>query len=212
MRLRNGPHGYGLATKLLHWLTFAVVVTQFAVGWTMNPDDALDREDERLDVLEERSEEGGEASEERAEAEIDRREDALDAREDDIAADTFSDLVSGDFLSSGVSGLEWHVLFGLIVLALGVLRVVWRMITPLPPWAEHLAAGERTFESWLEKILLSLLLVVPLTGLFMVAGSTGLLPVHVGAQIALLTAVSLHVSLVLKHTVVRRNRHLARML
>lgn len=212
MRLRNGPHGYGLTTKLLHWLTFVAVVTQFIVGWTMDPDEAFDRADERLDVLEERAEGRGEAAEERMEAEIERREDALDAREDDVATDAFSDVVSGDFMSAGLSELELHVLLGLLVLTLGVLRVLWRLTTPLPPWAEHLAPRERTFESWLEKTLLSLLLVVPLTGLLLVIGSTDWLPLHVGAQIALLTAVSLHVGLVLKHTVVRRNRHLARML
>jgi cytochrome b561 len=36
--------------------------------------------------------------------------------------------------------------------------------------------------------------------------------VHVAAQSTLLGAVALHVGRVLRHTVVRRNRHLARML
>jgi cytochrome b561 len=39
-----------------------------------------------------------------------------------------------------------------------------------------------------------------------------MLPVHVAAQVALLASVAVHVGLVLKHTVVRRNRHLLRML
>jgi cytochrome b561 len=45
-----------------------------------------------------------------------------------------------------------------------------------------------------------------------VAAGTDWLPVHVTAQIAFVGAIAVHVGLVLKHTVVRRNRHLARML
>ena len=60
--------------------------------------------------------------------------------------------------------------------------------------------------------MLSLLLVVPATGLLLVLVSTDWVAVHVTAQILLLTVIAAHVGLVLKHTVVRRHRHLARML
>jgi len=33
MRLRNGPAGYGLVTKALHWLTVVAVTAQFAAGY-----------------------------------------------------------------------------------------------------------------------------------------------------------------------------------
>lgn len=211
MRLRNGPAGYGLVTKLLHWLTVAAIATQFVVGWTMD-DSASERAETRLERLEEQAERDGGAVEERMEAEIERREEALDAREDDIVPDAFSDVVSGDVLSGGVSAPEAHVLLGLLILTLAVVRVLWRRTTPLPPWAEHLGPRERTVEAWLEKVLLLLLFVVPLTGLLLVAGETDWLPVHVAAQIAFLAAVPMHVGLVLKHTVVQRDRHLARML
>ena len=42
--------------------------------------------------------------------------------------------------------------------------------------------------------------------------STDWVAVHVTAQVLLLTVIVAHVGLVLKHTVVRRHRHLARML
>ena len=29
---RNGEHGYGWVTKVLHWLTLALVAAQFVVG------------------------------------------------------------------------------------------------------------------------------------------------------------------------------------
>ncbi|MET0756715.1 MAG: cytochrome b/b6 domain-containing protein [Mycobacterium sp.] len=46
----------------------------------------------------------------------------------------------------------------------------------------------------------------------MVAGSTDWLAVHVAAQLLLLAVIAVHIGLVLKHTVVRRDRQLRRML
>jgi cytochrome b561 len=213
IRLRNGAHGYGAVSKLLHWLTVAVIVAQFAVGATMGPDEAaLDREQDRIDELEERAEQQGEAAEERFENEIDRLEAELDVREDDYVGDAFGDVVSGAFAGDGVSLPELHVSLGLSLIALGVLRVVWRAAAGLPPWAEHLTAGERDLEGALEKALLTLLFLVPGTGLATLALGHDWVPLHVAAQIALLLVIALHVGLVLKHTVVRRNRHLSRML
>ena len=216
MHWRNGGHGYGAVTKLLHWLTVAAIGAQFVVGYRMDVDDAFKAADDRLDAdadrLEENAEGRGEAAEEAAEAEIEAREDALDARADDGPASVFSDVVSGDAFGDGVSLPELHVVLGLLVLLLAVLRLGWRRTTPLPAWAEHLSAGERRLEGGLEKVLLTLLFVVPASGLLLVAAGDGWLPLHVTAQIAFLIAIALHVGLVLSHTVVRRNRHLARML
>jgi cytochrome b561 len=216
LRLRNGAHGYGLVTKALHWLTVAALLAQFLVGLRMDFDDAFDADDDRLDAeadrLEEEAAGRGEAAEEQAEAEIERREDASDARGDDVAGEVFGDVVSGSAFGDGLSLPEVHVLLGLGIIALALVRVIWRKTTPLPPWAEHLGAGERRLEAALEKLMLAMLFVVPATGLLLIAGSDDLLPVHVAAQIALLTAIAVHVGLVLRHTVVRRNRHLGRML
>jgi cytochrome b561 len=216
VHLRNGDHGYGTVTRLLHWLTVAALAAQFAVGWSMDVDDGTDREDELLDGQADRLEDGaegqGEAAEEQAEAGIERREDALDAREDEAASDVFSDVVSGDAFGDGLSLPALHVVLGLSIIVLALVRMAWRRTTPLPPWAEHLGAGERRLESWLEQVMLGLLVVVPATGLLLVAAGDDWLPVHVAAQIAFLAAIAGHVALVLRHTVVRRNRHLARML
>jgi cytochrome b561 len=212
---RNGAHGYGVVTKALHWLTVAALAGQFAVGLTMDFDDASDRADDRLDAaadrLEEDAEGRGEAAEEAAEAEIERREDALDAQQDDEASGVFSDVVTGDAFGDGLPLPELHVSLGLLIILLAVVRLLWRRTTPLPPWAEHLSAAERRLEGRLEKLLLALLLVVPATGLLLVAAGDDWLPVHVAAQIAFLVALAVHVGLVLSHTVLRRNRHLARM-
>jgi len=101
---------------------------------------------------------------------------------------------------------------GLSIMLLGLFRVLWRARTPLPPWADYIGPGKRRLQSLLEKVLLTLLFVVPGTGLLLVVGSNDWLPVHVTAQVLLLGVIALHVGLALKHTVVRRHRHLARML
>jgi cytochrome b561 len=234
MRLRNGEHGYGLGTKLLHWLTLAAIVAQFVVGWTMSDDhEGVDRADDRLGRLEERfeaelsrleeqAEAQGDAAEERFEEQADRLREQFEADQDAVAvrfddddevvSAAFPDVVSLDFLGGGISAPEWHVLLGLSLIGLGLVRLLWRRTTPLPPWAEHLGAGERRLESRLEKLLLTMLLVVPATGLLLVAGAEDWLPVHVTAQIVFLAVIAAHLALVLKHTVVRRNRHLARLL
>jgi cytochrome b561 len=157
IRLRNGEHGYGVVTKALHWFTVAAIVAQFAVGWTKGADGT------RL---------------ERIENEIDRLEDGLDAREDSYFADAFT--------QDGLSQPEVRVLLGLSIILLGLIRVLWQAATPLPPWADHLSAGERRLEARL--------------------------PLHITAQLVLLAAIAVHVGLVRKHTVVQRDHHLARML
>ena len=40
MRLRNGPHGYGAVTKVLHWATVVALVAQFALGYLMEASDS----------------------------------------------------------------------------------------------------------------------------------------------------------------------------
>jgi cytochrome b561 len=216
MQLRNGAHGYGVVTRFLHWLTVFAILGQFVVGYTMDFDEASDRAKDRFkdeaDRLEEDAEGRGEAAEEQVEAEIEAREDTLDAGKDHQASEVFSDVLTGNAFSDGLSLPELHVSLGLFVLVLAAVRLVWRRTTPLPPWAEHLSAGERRLEGRLEKLLLALLFVVPATGLLLVAAGDDWLPVHVAAQIVFLVAIAAHVGLVLRHTVVRRNRHLARML
>jgi cytochrome b561 len=216
MQLRNGAHGYGVVTRFLHWLTVAAILGQFVVGYTMDFDEASDRAKDRFkdeaDRLEEDAEGRGEAAEEQVEAAIEAREDTLDAGKDHQASEVFSDVLTGNVYSDGLSLPELHVSLGLFVLVLAAVRLVWRRTTPLPPWAEHLSAGERRLEGRLEKLLLALLFVVPATGLLLVAAGDDWLPVHVAAQIVFLVAIAAHVGLVLRHTVVRRNRHLARML
>jgi cytochrome b561 len=90
---------------------------------------------------------------------------------------------------------------------------VSRSWTPLPPWADALSHVERTLEGWLEKALIVLLFLIQGSGLLLIGtGEDHYLPLHVAAHIAFFVAVGLHVALVLKHPVIQRDRHLARML
>src|SRR5215213_9723026 len=106
---------------------------------------------------------------------------------------------------------DLHIALGVTIFTLALARTLWRVTTTLPPWAEYLSAAERKVESINEKVLLTLLFVIPGSGLlFLLADAPFAL--HVGAQLAFLCAVAVHVGLVLRHTVVRRNRNLSRML
>lgn len=199
MRWKNGPDGYGLVTKTLHWVTVAAIAGQFAVGYTMDVDG---------DVAEVDCENPVDRLEERCEAQQELREEAAEGG----VWTSYSDLRSGDLFSNGLSSPDVHVLLGLSIIALGVVRVLWRSATPLPPWAEALSAAERRVEGLLEKLLLLLLFVVPGTGLLLVTGEDDLLTVHIAAHVLFFVTLGLHVGLVLRHTVVRRERHLQRML
>lgn len=216
MQLRNGGHGYGVVTKLLHWVTVLAIALQFGIGLSMDADAGVDRAEDQVDAFEDRSEERaeerGEAVEQRLEAEAERRNEVVDALPDSAGTSELTGVVTGGAFTDGLSGIEAHLLIGLVVAALGLVRLVWRRCTPLPPWAQHLGPAERSFESRAEKALMALLLIVPATGLLIVLAGEQVVAMHIAAQLVLVLAVALHVGLVLKHTVLRRNRHLARML
>lgn len=197
MHVRNGEHGYGAVTKVLHWLTVALLALQFVIGWTMEADAAAERAEEAAEQREDAAEEIGEEAEDAADAEADR------------AADT--EYLVG--FADGVDLLDLHVLTGLSLLALAVVRVVWRRVGGLLPWSPALSPAARRFAGWTEKALLLALFAVPITGLALVlTQDDGLVAVHIAAQVLLGLAVVAHVALVLRHTVVRRDRLLSRML
>ena len=170
MRLRNGPHGYGSVTKTLHWATVLAVAAQFVVGYTMEVDDSGHGRGRGRGR-------GGESGRGRGRGGDD---------SDDVELfDGSSDLV------------DLHVVLGLAILALVLVRVVWRATTPLPPWDERLTAGNRRFVHATEVTLLAVLVVVPLTGLALVLGDDDLLPIHVAAHVAFFVALAAHLAMVL---------------
>ncbi|MEU6986529.1 cytochrome b/b6 domain-containing protein [Streptomyces sp. NPDC046324] len=104
-----------------------------------------------------------------------------------------------------------HVLLGLTVLAL--LRLGRRIATPLPPWAPTLSPFERSLAHWTEYALLALTLIVPSSGLWLLAsGEDELLGVHITAHVLFFAALALHGGLVARHQLFVRDRLLGRML
>ena len=88
---------------------------------------------------------------------------------------------------------------------LAALRVLWRATTPLPPWSARYGAAGRFLQHWLEKAMLALLFLVPVSGFLLNRGDAAL-ALHIGAHIAFYAVVGAHVGLQLFH------RHLPRML
>lgn len=177
--------GYRGSQKLLHWLTVAAVAAQFVVGYNLDLDDDCDPPGEDLS--------GGDTSD-AFEDRLDRLEDQCEARADQY------DLVGGGFDLA-----ELHLLLGLTVLFLGVLRPLWRRVAGLPPWSEHLSAGQRRLSTWTERALMSLLVLVPSSGLLLLGtGDDAWLPLHIGAHVAFFAALAAHLANNLRPAILRR--------
>jgi len=214
MRWRNGEHGYGIVTKVLHWSTVALLLAQLAVGYVMDdkadvPDvdcdppgedrsggDTSDAEEQRLDELEDRCEQAQEVREEEA-------EDAVGS----AWADLWAGDLPGDLPGDPAGGLTlpgWHVLLGLAINTIGIVRVVWRRTTTLPPWDPRLTRTDRKVLHRAEQTLLAMLFVVPATGIALVVGSSELLPLHIAAHLCFYAALAVHVGVVVRRRVVGR--------
>ena len=130
---------------------------------------------------------------------------------------------------------EVHMSIGATVLALGLVRLAWRALTPLPAWAPTLTPFERRYEHRVEQVLYFLMLAIPLSGM-LAAMADGkdltffgvievpsflsedsdlddpALGIHIATHLAFFTAFALHVGLVFKHQFLDRDRLLNRML
>jgi cytochrome b561 len=195
--LRNGDHGYGLVTKTLHWVTVLAFAVQFVVGYTMEtePDVATVACDPPGE-----SRSGGDTSDAEDER-VDRAEDACEERQDrrEDAAEEDYGLFDGSF-----DAVEVHVLLGLLIIALGAARVLWRRFTPLPPWDPRLTRRDQRLVHATETVLLTLMFVVPATGIALVLGSDDLLALHVAAHVAFFLALGAHLATVLGKRLVGR--------
>ncbi|GAA1479318.1 hypothetical protein GCM10009623_37640 [Nocardioides aestuarii] len=184
MRWRTGPEGYGVLTKLLHWSTVLLVAGQLAVGWLLDLDDCDPPGEERS---------GGDTTD-AFEDRLDRIEDACEARADQV-----------DLFGGGFDLPELHLALGLAILLVGVLRPLWRRVDGFPEWSEVLTPGERRLVHGVERSLMVLLVLVPLSGIAMVlSADRDWLPLHVTAHAAFFLALGLHLFTNLRPTVLRR--------
>jgi cytochrome b561 len=198
--------GYGVVTKTLHWLTVAAFVLQFVVGYVMSTEaeEPLGETSAQADCDPPGEDRGGGDTSDAEEERMDRLEEACEAEQDrleergeDTLTAAWTDLWSGQLGEGGITLPELHILLGLAILLLGGLRVAWRMIAPLPAWDPRLTATDRRLAHVTERMLISLMFVVPLTGIALVAVSDDLVALHVAAHIAFFVALGAHVLLVL---------------
>lgn len=184
MQWRTGPEGYGLLTKLIHWATVLLVAGQFAVGWLLDLDDCDPPGEDQsggdtTDVLEDR---------------LDRLEDACESRADHV-----------DLLGGGYDLPELHLTLGLAILLVGVVRPLWRRFDGFPEWSEALTPGEQRLVHGVERGLMALLVLVPLSGIAMVLARDGdWLPLHVTAHACFFLALAFHLFTNLRPTILRR--------
>lgn len=181
--LRNGPHGYGTVTKMLHWVVFVVMAAQFVVGYLLDTD-------------------GGGHGRGRGRG---RGDDSGRGRGRGRGSEDGYEPFGDDAL------LTLHVVLGAAVLLLGVVRLAWRLATPLPPWAPTLTHRERRLAHGTETALYAAMFAVPVTGVALVLSDDDLLVVHIAVQILFLVALAVHIGLVLKHQLIDRDHLLRRM-
>jgi cytochrome b561 len=108
--------------------------------------------------------------------------------------------------------LTVHVLLGVTILGLAIVRLAWRWHSTLPPWAEGLSHLERTLAHWTERTLYVLLFAIPLSGLWLVLVSDDAVAIHVAAHIAFFVTFAAHIGLVLKRQLIDRDRFIRRMI
>lgn len=182
----SDDQGYRTTAKVLHWLTVAMLAGQLVFGYLLDVDDGGGRGRGRG--------RGGESGRGRGRGGDD------DERLLDLA------------LTGDEPLLTLHVTLGVSILLVAVLRLLWRRVAGLPAWAECLSEPERRVAHWSERVLYASLVAMPLTGLLLLAGDDDLLPLHVASHVVLYAALAAHLGLVARHTVLRRDRLLSRML
>ena len=185
MRLRNDSEGYGLVTKLLHWLMLVAIAAQFVLGYSMQGADLLEGVVDRwLDGDEERLLS--------AHAPLGLTILALA-----IARVLWRASGTLPAWADGLSSVERRVM-------LWVERILyWLMfLIPLTGLSLVLASGEdwdvgeRT--EWQAPLEL--------------ADDGALLAAHIATHLTFFAALTVHVGIVLKHQLVDRDRLLNRML
>lgn len=187
----TGEQGrYGVVSRTLHWVTLAALAAQFTVGWLLDVDDG-----------------GGGRGRGRGRGGESGRGRGRGGDDEGGVSDVLDRVLSGDDAL-----LTAHVALGLTVLLLASVRLLWRRLAGLPPWAETLSEAERRWAHWTERLLYATLVVMPLSGLLVLLWDDDALPVHVGAHLVFAAALASHLGLVLKHQLVLRDGLLRRML
>lgn len=117
-----------------------------------------------------------------------------------------------------------HAGLGIAILVVALVRIGWRMTTPLPPWDERLNETDRRMERAAELVLYWLLVLTPVSGLallylsgeerevgdgewlppFDVLGDGPLLALHITCHIALYITLAVHVAIAVRRRTIGR--------
>lgn len=151
------------------------------------------------------------------------------------AIDRADDLVewAADRWLDGETGVVFiaHLGLGVTILVLAVIRLAWRRLSDLPPWAPGLTPLERRIVHRVEQVLYLSMFLIPVTGIALVIASGEdwdmvrgewqapfevvdddvLLGAHIATHLAFLAALALHLGVVAKHQFIHRDRLLRRM-
>jgi len=171
---------YGATSRWLHWLTVLALASQFTIGYVMDADDSGRGHG--------RGRGRGEGS---GHGRGHGRGHGHGGEDDSV-------------LGNGWNLVTTHVALGVLILLLAAIRVVWRRASGLPPWSQALSATDQRLVVLTERVQLTLLFVVPATGLALVLGDDDWLPLHVTAHIAFFVALACHVGIVLRRGLLPR--------
>ncbi len=174
--LGTGRRAYGGLARWLHWVTVLALVAQLVVGYLVDAETSGRGRGRGR---------GGESGRGRGRG---------------------GDDESGEWaVELGWNLVTAHISLGVLIVLLAAARIAWRRHAGLPPWAESLTLGEQRLATVTERALLTLLFVVPVTGIVLIAsGDDDVLPLHVAGHVALYVAVAAHVGLVLRRRLLPR--------
>jgi cytochrome b561 len=74
--------------------------------------------------------------------------------------------------------IQFHKSLGLTVLTLSVLRLIWRIVNPVPPLPDSMGSGLKTLARTTHYLLYFLIIAIPLTGWALVSASPLGLPTN----------------------------------
>lgn len=182
MSLHNTTNHYGSVTKFFHWSVFILMAIQFTLGFMI------------------------------------------------------MDAVTGSHADPTKTGLlHWHHSIGLLILLLATARYIWRKNNPLPNWAPGLSTKEQHIAHWVESTLYFVMFCKPISGmtlaladgqdllffnLFTITNFTGNSPLlfdislffHMASGVLFFAMWFIHIGMVLRHQLIKKDRLLNRML
>ena len=215
---------YGVGARVLHWLTVVLLMAQFTVGYLLEDDDDSGRGRGRGrggdDGESGKGRGRGRGGDDDASTERDDSDDSYlevvvgSDGSDDSGADHLesTDPAATELPGTDMPGLDLrtiHIVLGITILLVVVIRLGWRRRVGLPPWDSSLSKGDQRFATWTERLLLASVALMAGSGLLVLTADDWL-ALHVGAHITFFVLVALHVGFVLgrrlwgKPTLLRR--------